>query len=425
MVKVAPGASTGGAATLSPRLLFGSYHGYLDPSSGAATATRDLLELLASHGWNTRVLCGPALDFERGESLAQLLSDQGIPFEERTCGAGPVPFSLFHFRQNGVPVSAFRPSGPGRKVPSSEEGATFLAMFERILEESPPDVLLTYGGHWLASEVIGRARRRGIAVVFALHNFEYRDARLFQHVDAVLVPSQYCADHYRRTLGLECTAIPSPLNWSRVRCDPGNGAGYVTFVNPQPNKGVFVFVRIAHELGRRRPDIPLLIVEGRGGADWLARTGLDLSGLENLHVMANTPDPRDFYRASRLLLMPSLWRESFGRVAAEALLNGIPVLGSRRGALPEVLGEAGLLLDIHDRYTPNTRRVPTAEEVAPWVDAVIRLWDDPALYAEERRRCLAAAEAWRPDRLAGEIRRLFSASAPFPPVRLPPRTKRR
>ena len=125
-------AATGGSRAPAPRMLFASYHCYLDPSSGAAIATRDLLELLASHGWGVRVFCGPTLDFERRESLAQLLSDQGIAFEERTCrqGGGPSPpaplaragegsrggtatFSLLHFRQNGVPVSVFTRSGEG------------------------------------------------------------------------------------------------------------------------------------------------------------------------------------------------------------------------------------------------------------------------------------------------------------------------
>ena len=78
---------------------------------------------------------------------------------------------------------------------------------------------------------------------------------------------------------------------------------------------------------------------------------MDLSGLTNLHRMANTPDPRDFYRVSRVVLVPSLWRESLGRVAVEAMANGIPVLASDRGALPETLGDAGFVLTIPERYT--------------------------------------------------------------------------
>ncbi len=71
--------------------------------------------------------------------------------------------------------------------------------------------------------------------------------------------------------------------------------------------------------------------------------------------------------------------------------------------LPETLVEAGLLFDIPDRYTPQTRDVPTATEVAPWVEAIIRLWDDAAFYEAECRRARAAAVAWRPERLGARF----------------------
>lgn len=182
---------------------------------------------------------------------------------------------------------------------------------------------------------------------------------------------------------------------------------YVTFVNPQPAKGVFVFARIAQELGRRRPDIPLLIVEGRGGVNWLPRTGIDLSGLNNLSVLATTPDPRDFYRVSQAVLMPSVGNESFGRVAAESMANGIPVLASDRGALPEVVGDAGWLLKIPDRYTPQTRTAPSAGEVEPWVENIIRLWNDDQLYARLSRQCQRGAQKWRAERLGPKYDTFF------------------
>jgi glycosyltransferase involved in cell wall biosynthesis len=151
-----------------------------------------------------------------------------------------------------------------------------------------------------------------------------------------------------------------------------------------------------------------LVVEGRGKAGWLQQTGLDLGSLGNTFVMANTPDPRHFYQDSKIVLMPSLSWESFPRVAVEALINGIPVSGSNRGGLPETLQEAGFLFDIPQRYTPQTRLVPTAEEVAPWIDALIRLWDDAAFYEQERRCCLAAAETWRPERLLPRFEEFFT-----------------
>jgi glycosyltransferase involved in cell wall biosynthesis len=196
---------------------------------------------------------------------------------------------------------------------------------------------------------------------------------------------------------------------------PGNLAAedpnpkYVTFINLQPDKGATVFARIALELGARRPDIPLLLVEGRGTADALAQLPIDLSSLTNLNRMTNTPDPRDFYRVSRVVLMPSLWRESLGRVAIEAIANGIPVLASDRGAMPETLGDAGFVFTIPERCTPSSGAVPTAHEVTPWVAAIERLWDDPAF--EARHRALARAEAgrWDSDRVAQDYAAFFES----------------
>jgi hypothetical protein len=64
-------------------------------------------------------------------------------------------------------------------------------------------------------------------------------------------------------------------------------------------------------------------------------------------------------------------------------------------------------LDIPEQYTPQTRQAPTAAEVAPWVEAIARLWDDPRFYAAERARCRQAAEAWQPERLVPRFEEFF------------------
>ena len=139
----------------------------------------------------------------------------------------------------------------------------------------------------------------------------------------------------------------------------------------------------------------------------LAGLPVDLSGLTNLHRMANTPDPRDFYRVSRAVLVPSLWRESLGRVPMEALANGIPVLASDRGALPETLGNAGFVFTIPERYTPHSLEIPSAREVAPWIAVLERLWDDPEFEARHRELARAEARRWEPGRIADQFDRLL------------------
>ena len=391
----------------TPRLLFCSYHSYLEPSNGAALATRDLLELLAARGWECAVLCGPEEDSAQPTPLEGTLRSQNVPFQFRPGRVRDCSCTLYHCALNRVAVHAFVPvPAQPRQPPSREEGHAFLSLFDLACQRFRPDLLLTYGGQWCAYPLISRAKQMGVKVVFALHNCEYTGADLFREADAILVPSRAVEEHYRSTLGLASTPLPGPWDWGRVLCRELQGH-YITFVNPQPAKGVFWFARIAYELNRRRPDIPLLVVEGRGNTDWLARCDLDLSGLTNLHRMPSTYDPRHFYRVSRAVLMPSLWQEALGRVAVESSINGIPVLASRRGGLPEALAGAGFLFDIPEQYTATSCRTPTAEEVAPWSKVIEQLWDDGAYHAAEGERSRRAAETWRPERLGPRFEEFF------------------
>jgi glycosyltransferase involved in cell wall biosynthesis len=55
----------------------------------------------------------------------------------------------------------------------------------------------------------------------------------------------------------------------------------------------------------------------------------------------------DYFACLDVMVLPSLttptWKEQFGRVLVEAMACGVPVIGSSSGAIPEVLGEAGLI----------------------------------------------------------------------------------
>ncbi len=329
-----------------------------------------------------------------------------------------------HYRvsDNGLPVTVHRGPSTRPHDPDEAERGEFIRLLDSLLDRFRPDILLGYGGNSIARETFARARRRGIATVFALHNFLYNDPACFADVDAILVPSHFSADFHREALGLACTALPNVVDPRRVKPERVE-ARYVTFVNPTPEKGVYAFARIADELGRRRPDLPLLVVEGRGTERTLADCGLDLRARGNVSLMAHTADPRRFWGLTRVCLVPSLWWESQSLVAAEAMTNGIPVIASDRGALPETLGAGGLVLPLPDRLTPVTKLLPTAEEVAPWVEAVIQLWDDPGWYEEQRRRSLAEARRWEPEALVPQYVRFFEGLTPG--VKAPAATPRR
>jgi glycosyltransferase involved in cell wall biosynthesis len=374
-----------------------------------------MMETLARSGLAVKVFTGTALELDRDMSPAAWLSERGLSFHafggtaafvDARRRRSDVP-PCFHLLAGSVPVTLHHtPVGESTEARDIQHAA-FLALLEAVLDRFHPDIVVNYGGDVLSEQVRTAARARGIVVVFALHNFNYASARPFSTADAVIVPSKFAAEHYQRAFGLNCTVLPNVVDFDRVRVDNHRG-DYVTFVNPAYEKGVYVFARIADELGRRRPDIPLLVVEGRGSERTLADCGLDLRVHGNVNLMSNTPDAREFWGVTRLCLMPSLWWENQPLVAIEAMINGIPVVGSNRGGIPETLGSAGITLDLPDRITPFTCELPTAEEVRPWIEATIRLWDDPVAYGEQRRLAHVESQRWAPEVLEPAYVRFFT-----------------
>ncbi len=401
------------------RILFASRHCYLDDSNGAAVSSRELMQVLARRGFAVEVLSSVTLDLAIDVNPVAWLAGRGWPVEEVAGGAWDVGAGGIragvppHLRvtAHGVPVTLHCGPTTRNHRPDEAQGREFLRLFEAVAGRFRPDVVVGYGGDWLQRGVFARARALGAATVFNLHNCRYHSAEPFRGLDAVRVPSEFAARFYRESLGLECTVLPNPVERERVRVE-SREPKYLTFVNPTVEKGVGVFARIADELGLRRPEIPLLVVEARGEEADVVAPGLDLRGHGNVFLMGHTPDPRHFYRVSRAVLMPSLVPETFGRVAAEALCNGIPVLASDRGALPETVGEAGVVLPLPERLTATALVLPTPEEVAPWVEAILRLWDDAAFSEALGRQAIAAAERWAPEVLEPQYVRFFEGLSP-------------
>ena len=66
----------------------------------------------------------------------------------------------------------------------------------------------------------------------------------------------------------------------------------------------------------------------------------------------------DLLAGARCLWMPALWDEPFGLTLIEALASGTPVIGTRRGSLPEIVSpEAGFLGDTVDELVEHAGRI--------------------------------------------------------------------
>lgn len=402
------------------RILFAAHNAYTDNTSGAARSMRTIVEWLAAAGHECRAVGTSRFDALAPEDLGEHLESLGVKAERALAPAclrrfGKQTRPLLSFEMGGVPVLMLLTQHNDLRKPDMGEGGQLVELSHGLIKSWRPDIVLTVGAHPAVQEIMRRARELHARTVFSIRNYGYEDVRWFQHADAVLTCSPYLSRYYAESIGLASAGIPSPIDWADVVAEDDSRA-FVTFVHPARHKGAAVFARLADMLGARRPDIPMLVVQSAADATELnSIPGIDFSRYPQIMAAPATPRPLDFLELTRILLVPSVFAEPFGRIAAEALINGIPPIVSDRGALQETVAGAGVVLPLPEWLRPETRTLPAEEELRPWFDAVCRLWDDQALYqsmsifAKEIATKLYTREALEPQYL-----RFFDCQASLP-----------
>lgn len=249
----------------------------------------------------------------------------------------------------------------------------------------------------MGPKILVESRAAGAQTVVFLHNLSYYIRDYFDDADLVFVPSQYASNVYRKRLGIETVVAPPLITLSNKPGDLDScfSRPYILFVNPEVGKGSCFFLALAKEFERRCLPIRFLTVEGRASSRMLVNLGgIYKINVDNIEYVQNTDSMARVYEHAKLTLVPSLYEESFGRVAAESLASGVPVVSSTRGALPEVVGEGGVLVDVPSKFTYDSAIFPSPPELKPWIDAVLRLWYDRAAYSEARQLGLERAKRW-------------------------------
>jgi glycosyltransferase involved in cell wall biosynthesis len=213
------------------------------------------------------------------------------------------------------------------------------------------------------------AKPTGIPILIQLQDVQFNQHDgPFQDLGkiACVANSNFTAEKYRRAYGVNPSVIyPFILKEKYKTLTPPTREN-VTFINPVPVKGSDLALRIALLC----PEIPFSFVEAWPLSDDQRRELRQrLSAVPNVTLFPPQEAMRKVYGKCKILLAPSVWEEAYGRVATEAQINGIPVVASARGGLPEAVGPGGILLNPDG---PLDR----------WAAAIRKLWHDQRHYAQ-------------------------------------------
>lgn len=207
-----------------------------------------------------------------------------------------------------------------------------------------------------------------------------------------------------RTKGLEGPSSVIPLGVDVDRFAPldrraPEGRLRVGFIGRLiPHKGADVLVRAVALDGRLEAEV----FGGGPESDRLSALAGELGVGDRVswHGSVDEEEVPTALRHLDALAVPSVptpgWVEQFGRVVVEAQASGVPVVASRSGALPEVVGNAGILVE--------------AGDAADLAGGLARLLDEPDLWDRLRTTGMDWAERCSWARVAEEQLVLYRAA---------------
>jgi len=201
---------------------------------------------------------------------------------------------------------------------------------------------------------------------------------LFQRAGGTLVVAHFLKTYLHEHAGVEARVVRYPGYGSTPYPEYGRGDGLVTLINASEIKGLTILLGLADRFPK---------VEFGAVPSWATTMGeiLKLSFRKNVRILEPTADTEVLFGRVRILLVPSLCQESFGRVVIEAMLRRIPVMVSNVGGLPEAALGTGLILPVQpirrwlSQPAGDSKEVVPQipeQDVTPWAQCLSRLLSD-------------------------------------------------
>jgi Glycosyltransferase Family 4/Glycosyl transferases group 1 len=332
---------------------------HLPSFGGGNKANRLLMRELAALGFECTVVARlPSPERSRaGPFSLAALAARGVTIRKGGDGG-------LSYRHEGVEVTAMDLTLPDA-----------LARVGEIVERAQPDWVLVSDDHqsvFLESALRCRPDRVVVLVHTHFHlpfGPEAGKVNVDQHhrmrrARSVVVVSEYSRIYVREHGGMDATIIRFPVfGRGPFECVGRPDAGFVTMVNPCLFKGLPIFLDLADHF----PDVAFAAVPTWGADDIGA-----------------------VLRDARVLVAPSLVPETFGYVAVDAMLRGVPVIASGLGGQREALLSAGQIIPVGPLVASSAGLVAPPQDLSTWRTTLRALLTDASSY---RQRAEAGREA--------------------------------
>ncbi|MFX0197455.1 MAG: glycosyltransferase family 4 protein [Candidatus Hodarchaeota archaeon] len=233
--------------------------------------------------------------------------------------------------------------------------------------------------------------------------FENHCVKQISQVEAIITISEFSKGEILTLLNVDPAKISvTPLGVDR-NFRPGKKRmqgvpdKYILYLgNLEPRKNLPALLTAYRCLPKKIRNIYPLVVSGARGWNTkkFDRTLRLFQKGEKLILTGYVPQGQlpELYRGASLFVYPSLY-EGFGLPVLEAMACGVPVVASNRTSIPEVVGDAGVLIDPHD--TSELR------------DAMLQLLDDEKLRGEMSEKGLERAKLFSWDKCAQETLAIY------------------
>lgn len=410
------------------KILWYSLPCLIDTSNGAAISNKYILESLRARGVGVMVLNATIADDDSGmkefNSMVAELPDNDQGF--------------YRFSLNGLEYVVVKTGSSRLNEIVAKEQTLVWSIFVKIIEDFKPDLVMGFCPDLFSLSLRREAKARGISTVYAVCNASH-DNFSFPDCDAVVTNSVAACSYYNRRNDRHVKVQPFGIVINQDKVLPPDAPRdprYITMVNPTPYKGIALFIGLIRAFRKKYPhsDQRFLIVRSRGDYENTVRSLHYKDGtsflstpeandiLSHVDLAEHTSNIRAVYQITRVMVCPSLCYEAWGMVATEAIMSGIPVLGTRFGGLPEAMGArvstgedgswnidestiGGIVLDIPRNTYDDNLCVPSDEEIAPYLEALENLMTQDW---SERVRAAAAVNA--PER---NLQRLIDIIVPL------------